>query len=146
MDGVTTSRVDLTAEECRRLLAGTRRGHLAFTRDALPAMAPVRYALDGDRVVIPAGSDSEHRLPGRGAVVALGVDDLDAEDDSGWAVTVVGPARSVTDAAGLAACSALGWPRAPSGEGRCYLVLQTTVIRGWRSVAAPPVPDGWPPA
>jgi hypothetical protein len=135
VDDSVSIRTPLTDDECRRLLGGTRRGHLAFTRDALPALAPVRYALDGDRVVIPAAPDSDHLLPARGAVVVLGVDDFDGE--SGWSVTVVGPARTVTDPADVASWDALGWPGPPSRDGHCYVVLHAGVVRGWRSLPAP---------
>ncbi|NEM06266.1 pyridoxamine 5'-phosphate oxidase family protein [Geodermatophilus normandii] len=135
MTGVHTSREELTDDECRRLLGTTSRGHLAFTREAMPAIAPVHYAVDGERLVIPARPDSEHLLPPRGAVVVLGIDEFDGE--SGWSVTVVGPARTVTDPAGVATWDALGWPGAPAaGDGHCYVVLQAGVLRGWRTLRA----------
>jgi nitroimidazol reductase NimA-like FMN-containing flavoprotein (pyridoxamine 5'-phosphate oxidase superfamily) len=115
---VHTIREDLTDEECRRLLGATSRGHLAFTRDALPAIAPVRYAVDGDRLVIPARPDSDHLAPAGGAVVVLGIDD--AEGDAAWAVTVVGPARTVAD------------------QDVRYVVLTIGVLRGWRTLPVPP--------
>ncbi|GAB3315721.1 hypothetical protein GCM10027451_31760 [Geodermatophilus aquaeductus] len=129
-------REDLTGEECRRLLGTASRGHLAFTRDALPAIAPVRYAVDADRLVIPARPDSDHLLPPRGAVVVLGVDEFDGW--SGWSVTVTGHARTVTDPAGVATWDALGWPGLPDADdGHCYVVLRAGVVRGWRTPAAP---------
>ncbi|MGY1700265.1 pyridoxamine 5'-phosphate oxidase family protein [Geodermatophilus sp. SYSU D00766] len=139
MNDAVSTRTLLTVEECRHLLDGTRRGHLAFTRDALPAMAPVLYALDGHRVVMPASPESDHLLPARGAVVVLGVDDFDGE--SGWAVTVVGPARTVTDAVGVTALDALAWPVLPAADdGHCYVVLLAGVVRGWRTTG-PPAPS-----
>jgi hypothetical protein len=135
VDDAVPIRTPLTDDECRRLLCGARRGHLAFTRDALPALAPVLYAVDGDSVVIPAGPDSDHLVPARGAVVVLGVDDFDGE--SGWSVTVVGPARTVTDPADVASWDGLGWPGPPSRDGHCYVVLQAGVVRGWRSTTPP---------
>lgn len=133
MNGV---REDLSAEECHRLLGGTSRGHLAYTRDALPAIAPVRYAVDGDRVVIPAHRDSDHVVPAGGAVVVLGIDDCAAS--SPWSVTVVGLARTVADPAGVAVCDALTWTELPvPGDGHCYVLLQAGVVRGWRMLPVP---------
>ncbi|MGY1735003.1 pyridoxamine 5'-phosphate oxidase family protein [Geodermatophilus sp. SYSU D00684] len=132
-------RTVLTDEECRRLLGTTSRGHLGFTRDALPAVSPVRFALDRDRVVIAAREDSDHLPPAGGAVVALGVDDPDERD--GWAVTVVGPARTVTDPGALLTLDALAWPVPPTpGDGHCYVVLQVGVLRGWRTTARATAP------
>ncbi|MGY1833091.1 pyridoxamine 5'-phosphate oxidase family protein [Geodermatophilus sp. SYSU D01180] len=128
MNDVQATRTALTDEECLRLLGSTSRGHLGFSRDALPAISPVRFALDGDRVVIAARHDSDHLPPSRGAVVVLGVDD---QDD--WAVTVVGPARAVTDPRAVVGLDALAWPAPPSrGDGHCYVVLQVGVLHGWR--------------
>ncbi|SNS11049.1 Pyridoxamine 5'-phosphate oxidase [Geodermatophilus saharensis] len=135
---MTSHRRDLSDEECRRLVAGARVGHLAFTRDALPAVVPVRYVVDGDRLAVPAHPGDDHLLPHRGGVVVLCVDQFDG--DHGWAVSVVGPARTVTDPASVEAWDAAGWPRDPvPGDGHGYVVLQATILRGWRvlPVAAP---------
>jgi len=130
-----TVREDLTDGDCRRLLGSASRGHLAFTRDALPAIAPVHYAVAGERLVIPARPDSDHLLPPRGAVVVLGIDGCDGR--SGWSVTVVGLARTVTDPADVAAWDTLGWTGPPAAaDGHCYVVLHPGVVRGWRTVPA----------
>ncbi|MGY1669788.1 pyridoxamine 5'-phosphate oxidase family protein [Geodermatophilus sp. SYSU D00710] len=135
---MTSHRQHLSDDECRRLVAGARVGHLAFTKDALPAVVPVRYVVDGDRLAVPARPGDDHLLPHRGGVVVLCVDQFDGEH--GWAVSVVGPARTVTDPAAVGAWDAVGWPGDPvPGDGRGYVVLQATVVRGWRTlpVAAP---------
>ncbi|MGX5654787.1 pyridoxamine 5'-phosphate oxidase family protein [Geodermatophilus nigrescens] len=131
-------RRELGEEECRALLAGTSRGHLAFTRSAMPAISPVRFVLDGGRVVIPTRPDSDHVPPAGGAVVVLGVDGTDGPDGQpDWAVTVVGPVRTVHGAADLAACDALGWPVAPvPGDGHGYVVLTVGMVSGWRTEPA----------
>ncbi|MGY1778240.1 pyridoxamine 5'-phosphate oxidase family protein [Geodermatophilus sp. SYSU D00804] len=140
MTGTGTIRTSLDDGECRSLLGRGTHGHLAFTRDALPAIAPVRYALDGDRVVIPAAPDSDHLPPAGGAVVVLGVDGCDG--DTEWSVTVVGPARTVTDAATAAALRARDWPRPLLvGDGHRFVLLTIGVLRGWRTTPpAAPVP------
>ena len=140
---MTGGRQELSDDECRRLIAETGVGHLAYTRDALPAIAPVRFAVDGDRVAVPVSPGDEHLLPGRGAVVVLGVDDADGVQ--GWAVSVVGPARTVTDPAAVAGWDAAGWPRDPVlGDGHAYVVLHAVLVRGWRTVVTP-VPAGRSP-
>ncbi|GAB3309880.1 hypothetical protein GCM10027451_20050 [Geodermatophilus aquaeductus] len=131
-----TTRRHLSEEECRALLGSTSRGHLAFTRDALPAISPVHYALDGDRVVIPARPDSDHLPPAGGAVVVLGADGCSGDDE--WAVTIVGPARTVADVASVGALQALDWTgRSITADGRRFVVLTIGVLRGWRTTRVP---------
>ncbi len=135
---MTGDRRDLSDEECRRLVARAGAGHLAFTRDALPAIAPVRFTVDGDRIAVVVRPGDEPRLPGHGAIVVLGVDEFDGRQ--GWAVSVVGPARTVTDPAAVRlwdTTSALTRP--VPGDRSGYVVLHATVVRGWRTVT-PPVP------
>ncbi len=138
---MTGDRRDLSDEECRRLVARARAGHLAFTRDALPAIAPVRFAVDGDRIAVVVRPGDEHRVPGQGAVVVLGVDEFDGRQ--GWAVSVVGPARTVTDPAAVRTWDATSRLAGPVPEDRHgYVVLHATVVRGWRTVTAPLPVDG----
>ncbi|WP_158580005.1 pyridoxamine 5'-phosphate oxidase family protein [Geodermatophilus marinus] len=133
--------------ECRDLLAGVRIGRLGFTCDALPAIQPVTFRLHGDRVVIPARAGSR-MVPGtRGAVVAFQADAFDAETRTGWTVTVVGPARSVTDPVDVAALDGLPWPGALRPDRR-YICVELGMVSGWRAVPDPavavvhPSPDG----
>lgn len=98
MDHVTdvwTGSAALTADECRRLLAGNRIGRLALTVGALPSVVPVHYVLHGDELVLrtPAHHDVADGLDGQ--VVAFQTDDLDLDRPAGWCVSVTGTARVV---------------------------------------------------
>ena len=131
----------LDAVDCHQLMNSMRIGRLGYTRDALPAIAPVCFRVQGDQVIIPSPPGSPF-LPGtRGAVVALEVDsfEVDAFDDdddarTGWSVTVIGPARTVTDAAEEATLDALPWPRRAVWPQRRYISVAIGLIRGWRAV------------
>jgi hypothetical protein len=57
----------LTEDECRWLLARAHVGWVGFTVQALPAIVPVRFAVDAGRVVIPVLPDSGQRAPARSA-------------------------------------------------------------------------------
>src|ERR1700712_4514121 len=83
----------LEPAECRRLLGTVPIGRLAFTEGALPTIQPVRFAVLGDDVLIPARAGSKVLAASSGAIVAFEVDDFDAQGRSGWNVTVIGPAR-----------------------------------------------------
>ncbi|MGY1823529.1 pyridoxamine 5'-phosphate oxidase family protein [Geodermatophilus sp. SYSU D00079] len=143
---------DLDDPECRSLLTTVRIGRLGYTRDALPAIAPVPFCVHRDQVVIPSRSCS-HLVPGvSGTVVAFQVDALDPDTCTGWTVTVVGPSRSVTDPAEIAALDRLPWPRREVWPDRCYISVAIGLVAGWRAGPRPDVPvpaplgDGEPAA
>jgi hypothetical protein len=124
---------ELDDRDCRSLLRTARIGRVGYTRDALPAIAPVTFCLHADHVVIPSRSRS-HLLPGtNGAVVAFQVDSLDPDTCAGWTVTVVGPSRSVTDPTGIAALDRLPWARPARWPDRCYISIAIGLVAGWRA-------------
>lgn len=85
---------ELDDDECRRLLGNGGRGRVVHTEHALPAVAPTRYVVWGDRLwfAVPRGT-ALTRHPD-GGVLAYHVDEVDLEARSGWSVTVLGTARS----------------------------------------------------
>ncbi|GLW07008.1 pyridoxamine 5'-phosphate oxidase [Microtetraspora sp. NBRC 13810] len=85
----------LSREDCVTLLASAPIGRVVFTDQALPAVQPVAFAVDGDHIVIRAAGGS--RLAG--AIVAFQVDAFDPVTRTGWSVTALGRARAVRDAA-----------------------------------------------
>src|SRR5688500_11097574 len=89
---------DLGDAECRQLLATARLGRLGFTHGALPGIVPVPFALEDDRIVIPAPPGDILLDAVRGAVVAFAVDSYDVGVRTGWGVTVIGPAHVVSGA------------------------------------------------
>ncbi|MFC8422896.1 pyridoxamine 5'-phosphate oxidase family protein [Streptomyces sp. NPDC057236] len=90
----------LDRQECLRLLAKVPVGRVVYTRQALPAVLPVNFALDTDASVVlctSAASDLVRAVDG--VVVAFEADDFDAGSRSGWSVVVTGRAAVVTDPA-----------------------------------------------
>jgi nitroimidazol reductase NimA-like FMN-containing flavoprotein (pyridoxamine 5'-phosphate oxidase superfamily) len=85
----------LTPERCRQLLGQSDVGRVVFTRQALPAIVPVRYHLAADELVLHAVAGAE--WPGRvaGTVVAFEVDHFGDPGDQDWSVVVIGRARPV---------------------------------------------------
>ena len=123
--------------QCRRLLAGAVIGRLAYTEGALPAIQPVHFTMSGDRIVIPTRAGSKVAAASRGAVVAFEVDDFDAASRTGWNVTVVGPSHVITEPAEVAELDTLGaHPWAPA-DMTCYIVVESTLVRGRRIAAGP---------
>jgi nitroimidazol reductase NimA-like FMN-containing flavoprotein (pyridoxamine 5'-phosphate oxidase superfamily) len=90
-------------ERCLALLTSVPIGRVVYTDQALPAVTPVTFVLDGDEVTIRTASGSALAAAVRGAVVAFQADRIDPATLSGWSVTIVGRAHLVKvseDAAG----------------------------------------------
>jgi uncharacterized protein len=88
----------LTRGECMRLLGSVPVGRIVYTRQALPAVELVNFALDDGDIVIRTDASGKLAAATRGAVVAFEADSVDAAGHAGWSVTVVGQSRAVTDA------------------------------------------------
>ncbi len=85
--------VELTRDECLRLLATRRIGRLAFIhRAGLPLILPVNYALGEEALVIRSGPGPKMQAAERGDLVSFEVDDIDEDTHSGWSVVVTGKA------------------------------------------------------
>lgn len=104
---------ELARHECLELMARVSVGRVVYTRQALPAVLPVNFRLDGDSaVLLRTAAASELARAVDGAVVAFETDDVDVARHSGWSVVVTGPAMVVTDSAEhdrLARTGPLSW-------------------------------------
>lgn len=122
----------LEREECLTLLASVPVGRIVFTDRALPAVQPVNFVLDGDRIVIRTTAGSRLASAAGDAVVAFEADEFDALSRTGWSVTMVGHARAVRDRTEIAELSLLPLtPWAPGGRER-FIVLHVQQISGRR--------------
>ncbi|GAA4317774.1 pyridoxamine 5'-phosphate oxidase family protein [Actinomadura luteofluorescens] len=119
----------LTRAECLRLMGTAAVGRIVFTRQALPAVAPVGFVVDGEDVVIPVPRGSGLVTATRGAIVAFQADDLDAADRIGWSVTVVGRARVVRDPGDRAREALRPWT---AGTGAEFILVSCGRISGQR--------------
>ncbi|MBD0741362.1 pyridoxamine 5'-phosphate oxidase family protein [Streptomyces sp. CBMA152] len=108
---------ELDRQECLRLLAKVPTGRIVYTRQALPAVLPVNFCLDGDGAVLLTTSAFSQLVSAiDGAVVAFEADEVDAAAHSGWSVVVTGEATVVTDPAEHARLLRAGprsWASAP---------------------------------
>ncbi len=126
-----TDDVPLDAAQCLRLMAGTAVGRVVYTRDALPAVLPVRFRLLDGCVLVDAGDAHQDLLRAvDGAVVAFETGELNVLDGSGWSVTVLGLARAARR------------PRTMPGPDREFIRIRSQVITGRRLDAALPVCPG----
>jgi uncharacterized protein len=132
----------LDEDECLRLLRTAVIGRLAFTEEALPAIQPVSFLVDGGRILIPTRFGSKVAAASRGAVVAFEVDEFDPGDHTGWNVTVVGPSRVIADPAEVAGLDDLGARPWVPAERSCYIAIPIRLVRGRRVTRRPELDAG----
>jgi len=141
---ITTVEVDrngleiLERGECLRLLGGVMLGRVGVTSGALPAVLPVNFWLDRDRILIRTDEGSKLDAAIRNAVVAFEVDDFDPWYHSGWSVVVTDVAREMTDPDELAALSNAPLTRWASRSNGHLVAVATDRISGRRIVAGQP--------
>ncbi|MBO3753192.1 pyridoxamine 5'-phosphate oxidase family protein [Streptosporangiaceae bacterium NEAU-GS5] len=120
----------LSRDACLSRLATVAIGRIVFTDRALPAVQPVNFLLDGERIVIRVAIGSKLAAATRNAIVAFEADEFDAETHTGWSVTVVGPARAVTDPAEFARLLTLPLTPWAPGSHDHFIVVGTDQVSG----------------
>jgi nitroimidazol reductase NimA-like FMN-containing flavoprotein (pyridoxamine 5'-phosphate oxidase superfamily) len=107
----------LPNSECIVGLRSQRIGRIALSVDALPAVLPVYFVLDGTAVVFRTRTGGVLDRHCRNTVVAFEVDSHDASRREGWSVMLVGTANVVGASTEFADLSAdLDRIGAPAGE------------------------------
>jgi nitroimidazol reductase NimA-like FMN-containing flavoprotein (pyridoxamine 5'-phosphate oxidase superfamily) len=112
----------LDRDECLRLLRSAPVGRLGFSSGALPAVLPVVFVLDGDRLLVRTVVGSALDTGLRDAVVALEADETQPATRTGWSVVVTGRASEVgaAEAGALDLAALRRW--APNGDGRLFAI------------------------
>jgi hypothetical protein len=99
---------ELPTAECLQLMATVPVGRIVYTRQAMPAVEPMNFAIDRGAIVIRASAGGKLAAALQHAVVAFQADELDPATRSGWSVTVVGRTEEVTDRYEVARLGKLG--------------------------------------
>lgn len=94
MDDRPRRLLELSRDECLRLIAGASFGRIVFTSNAMPAIRPVNHLMDGGAIIIRTRLGTAHRSA-TGTVVAYEADDIDPVTHTGWSVIVTGLAQLV---------------------------------------------------
>jgi nitroimidazol reductase NimA-like FMN-containing flavoprotein (pyridoxamine 5'-phosphate oxidase superfamily) len=120
----------LSREQCIRLLPTAPVGRIVYTRQAMPAVELVNFALvDGD-VVIRTGASGKLAAAVDGAVVAFEADEYDLVSRTGWSVTVVGRARELTDPAAVERLRTTGPHPWVPGERPYFIAITPGTLHG----------------
>ena len=123
---------ELSRPECLRLLGTVPIGRISYTRQALPAVEPVNFALHDGAIVIRTNAGGKLAAATRRAVVAFQADDLDPVLRSGWSVTVVGACEEVTDAGDIARLDKLGLEAWAPGPRDHFIRIVPGIVTGRR--------------
>jgi nitroimidazol reductase NimA-like FMN-containing flavoprotein (pyridoxamine 5'-phosphate oxidase superfamily) len=120
----------LTSDDCLRLLATVPFGRIIYTRQALPAVELVNFALEGGDIIIRTDRSGKLAAATRGAIVAFEADVVDADQRSGWSVTAIGPARAVADAADIARLQRIGLDSWAPGVREHFIRITPQLLNG----------------
>ena len=122
-----------------RLMGSVPVGRIVYTRQALPAVELVNFALDDGDIIIRTDAGGKLAAATRGAVVAFEADSVDVTGHAGWSVTVVGHARAVTDGEEIRRLEQLA--AHPMGAGKARPLHPD--LAGDRERAADRAPGSW---
>ena len=127
----------LSRDECMRLLASVSTGRIVYTRQALPAVELVNFALEDGEIIIRTDASGKLAAATRGAIVAFEADCVDPVGHTGWSVTVVGESRAVTDRGEILRLEQIELhPWAPGNRDH-FIRIPLTILNG-RRLSTPP--------
>jgi len=124
--------MQLSKDECLQLMATVPIGRIIFTRQALPAVELVNFALDDGDIVIRTDRGGKLAAATREAVVAFEADCVDAASQSGWSVTVIGHSREVTDPDERDRLLQIGLKSWAPGERAHFIRISPGILNGRR--------------
>ena len=125
----------LARSDCLQLLARGGVGRIAVTAGALPMILPVRYTLDGNRVVLCVGVGSTLDQATHNAVVAFEVDGSDLGGE--WSVSIVGIAQPIPEGDASDRAEGLPLPRWWLGRPHRFVSVSTEHMTGRLAPAWP---------
>jgi hypothetical protein len=105
-------------------------GRVIYTRQALPAVELVNFALDHGDIVIRTDRSGKLAAATRSAVVAFEADQLDLAGQSGWSVTAIGPSSEVTDPGEVARLQTIGLSSWAPGVREHFIRISPVIMNG----------------
>jgi nitroimidazol reductase NimA-like FMN-containing flavoprotein (pyridoxamine 5'-phosphate oxidase superfamily) len=137
--GPDTEMIELSRDECLRLLASQTFGRVAVNLGSgPPVVRPVNYAFDerSQSVVFRTADGSKFHALLQAAQAAFEVDRVEGASRTGWSVIVQGVTNEVTDPSDIRRLECLGlWPWAPGHKPR-WVHVRAWTVSGRRIVVA----------
>ena len=125
--------IDLTPEECERLLRSGVGGRIALSSPDGPHIVPVNYSVVDDAIIVRTSPYSALGTYGRDSMLAFEVDQFDHERQRGWSVVARGRGEVVTKPDELDHIRTTWEPRPwAAGARSLYLRLRWTELSGRR--------------
>jgi nitroimidazol reductase NimA-like FMN-containing flavoprotein (pyridoxamine 5'-phosphate oxidase superfamily) len=124
----------LDRAECLRLLSGGGLGRVAINVGALPAIQPVRFALQDDRIVLRVAAGGTLDRATRDAVVAFETDGPATVVGGEWSVTLTGMARQLQDGLEAEHAETLALPYWPAERPHRFVTISTDHLSGRRAL------------
>jgi uncharacterized protein len=122
----------LTSGECLRLMASVPVGRIIYTRQALPAVELVNFALDNGDIIIKTDPSGKLAAATREAVVAFEADCVDPASRTGWSVTAVGQSHEVTDPGEISRLRQRNLSSWAPGEREHFIRISPAILNGRR--------------
>jgi uncharacterized protein len=129
-DGLTLKQ--LTRDECLHLMTSVPVGRIIYTRQALPAVELVNFAIDNGGIIIRTDHSGKLAAATRGAVVAFETDSLDTDRHIGWSVTVIGQSQEVTDLDEIGRLEHIGLRSWARGDREHFIRIRPGIVNGRR--------------
>jgi uncharacterized protein len=122
----------LTRNECLDLMTSVPVGRVIYTRQALPAVELVNFAIYNGDIIIRTDPSGKLAAATRGAVVAFEADSLDTDRHVGWSVTAIGQSQEVTDPDEIARLERVGLSSWASGPRDHFIRISPGILNGGR--------------
>jgi hypothetical protein len=120
----------LSPGECLRLMASVPVGRIIYTRQAMPAVELVNFALDHGDIIVRTDHSGKLAAATRGNVVAFEADSLDPSGQAGWSVTVIGQSHEVTDAEEISRLEQIGLSSWAPGDHERFIRISPGILSG----------------
>jgi len=134
MDTDSAALEQLPRDECMRLMASVPVGRIVYTRQALPAVEMVNFALVEGDIVIRTSAEGKLAAATRGAVVAFEADSVDLVEHTGWSVTIVGQARAVTSGVEIRSLERVALTSWVHGQSGHFIRISPAMVNGRRVI------------
>jgi uncharacterized protein len=130
--------LDLSREECLRLLAENSFGRLAVTMKDQPVIRPVNYLFyePSQSVVFRTAQGSKFHALLRAARAAFEIDGIDERSRTGWSVIIHGVTEEITTPSDVRRLDGLGLETWAPGPKPHWVCIRAWTVSGRRIVLA----------
>ena len=146
-EDLTSEMLDLSREECVRLLASHSFGRLAVSiGEGAPVLRPVNYLFDdpSQSVVFRTAVGSKFHALLRSAEAAFEIDGVDERARTGWSVIMRGVIDEVTDPSEISRLDGIGLDSWAPGNKAHWVRIGAWTVSGRRIVLPPEEILGYP--